>query len=251
MMRAPRALFAMLALLCAVPARAEKLRIAVFQLEPFMMETESGPGGVTVEYWRRFIAPRMGVEIEVLGPFPISRAVMMLENGEVDVVPQLTKIPDREARFLYPQSHLTLIKSCVIVRRDSSLVQVTSPSQFFGLRIGFMRDTYIPEFFVDARITIELIANQDYREVNLRKLLAGRIDAMLDINYESMIYYLAQNEMLGEVRVLQIPVEPVKVYSIFRKDERGRRLLAAFEKANREGLALGEFDRLAHEAVPR
>src|SRR5574344_576316 len=78
-------------------AGAEVVRMAVFQLEPFMMHVpeKSEPGGVVIDYWRDYVAPRLGVTLVVTGPYPIARAQKMLEAGEVDVVSQLTKIPER------------------------------------------------------------------------------------------------------------------------------------------------------------
>lgn len=87
-----------------LPLMAEAVRMAVFMLEPFMMELplpqSVGPQhslltGVTVEYWRQYLAPKMGIDLEVVGPYPIVRAIKLLETGEVDIVSQLTKIPER------------------------------------------------------------------------------------------------------------------------------------------------------------
>lgn len=94
-------LWGLLFLLLCHPVSAETIRMAIFSLEPFltMKGERQEPAGITVDYWRDYIAPRMGVRLEVLGPFPSKRAEAMLENGEVDVVSQLTKIPYREKNF--------------------------------------------------------------------------------------------------------------------------------------------------------
>jgi len=76
---------------------AKTVRMAVFMLDPFMMQenaTSKKVVGVTIDYWKEFIAPQMGVDFEVAGIYPILRALQMLRDGEADVVSQLTKIPD-------------------------------------------------------------------------------------------------------------------------------------------------------------
>lgn len=235
--------------LCALAA-AETLRMAVFQLEPFMMETAPGKlGGVTIEYWRRYIAPKLGVDLEVVGPFPIPRVVKMLENGEVDTIANMTKIPEREAIFIYPQTHLATISTCVMVRADDPLSSARSPSDFYGRKIGFTEDSYLPPFMIDDRIALELVSSADYRRMNLNKLFAGRIDGVLDLNYVSFRYYLRKNGLESKVKTLLLPVEKVKVYSLFRKTKEGRALSEAFDRANREGLAAGVFESIAREFI--
>jgi ABC-type amino acid transport substrate-binding protein len=241
-------LFILVLVSCSSLSAQKTLKMAVYQLEPFMMEVAPKKlGGVTVEYWRRYIAPKLGVNLEVVGPYPIPRVVKMLENGEVDTVSQLTKIPEREALFIYPQTHLTYVTTCMMVLPENQLNEIRSPADFYGKKIGFTEDTFLPPFMIDGRITIELISSADYRRVNLNKLFAGRIDGILDLNYESFHYYLIQNGLFPKVKALLLPVEPVKVYSLFRRTPEGRVLSEAFDRVNREGLASGVFSEITKE----
>ncbi|QTA82202.1 putative ABC transporter, solute-binding protein family 3 [Desulfonema limicola] len=120
---------------------AKTIKMAVFKLEPFMMEDPKSKEvvGVTIDYWKEFIAPEMGVNVEVVGIYPILRATEMLKNGEVDVVSQLTKIPEREVDFLYPDTALTTIISCLVVLKDSPLQEVNKSEDLFGKTIGFIK----------------------------------------------------------------------------------------------------------------
>jgi ABC-type amino acid transport substrate-binding protein len=239
----------LLFLLCSF-AGAQKVRMAIYQLEPFMMQVApKEAGGATVEYWKRYLAPRMGIELEVLGPFPIPRVMKMLENGEADVVPQLSWTAERAAIFTYPQTYTTKVVTCVMVLPDNPLSAIKAPSDFYGKKIGFTEDTFIPPFMIDDRIAIELISNFDYRRTNLNKLFAGRIDGVLDLNYVSFRYFLQQNGLESKVKALLLPMESVKIYSLFRKTKEGQALSEAFDRANREGLAAGVFDSISKEFV--
>lgn len=226
-----------------VGAGAEEVRMAVFQLEPFMMAIPgvSEPGGVVIDYWRDYVAPRLGVTLVVWGPYPIARAQKMLLSGEVDVVSQLTKIPERESLFLYPKTPLAFITSCLIVRKDDPIREITDVSSLYGKKIGFIENAYIPPQLIDPRIEIERISLTDYREINLKKLEARRVDAVLDINLESMAYYLQSSKFRESVRIVSLPFEKAAVYSIFPKTERGRKLCEEFEKVNAEGYKSGVY----------
>jgi ABC-type amino acid transport substrate-binding protein len=224
-------------------AGAEVVRMAVFQLEPFMMEMPgtTEPGGVTIDYWRNYVAPKLGITLVVWGPYPIARAQKMLEAGEVDVVSQLTKTHEREALFLYPDTPLAVITSCLVVLKDDPLKEYSGALDIYGKKIGFIENAYIPPPFVDPRVDLELIPFADHREINLRKLVAGRIDALLDINLESMEYYLRSSKYRDIVRILPLPFEKTAVYSVFSNTNRGRMLRDEFEKVNAEGYKSGVY----------
>lgn len=231
---------ALSALLLAAPCLAEGsgagprevVRIGVFDLAPFMMAAEGGSvSGVAADFWREIIAPAMGVDVEISGPYPIPRLEIMLEAGEIDVIPYITKIPAREERFLYPSMELMRISACIVVRRDSPLARVEKPSDLFDMRLGFIASAYIPPFVQHERIKLELVTTTDFRKNNYAKLMAGRVDALLDINYVSLLYDMRQRGYLETIRAMPIPADQVPIYCLFARSARGRQLMARFESA--------------------
>lgn len=231
------------------PVCAKKIRMAVFKLEPFMMQGENSKDitGITVQYWREFIAPEMGVELEVVGLLPILRASYMLQSGEVDVISQLTKIPEREEKFLYPDTPLTSIQSCIIVLPDSPLYKVDSQKDLYGMTIGFIQAAYIPDMMIHEKIRLDLITTTDFRGMNYKKLVKRRMDALLDINLVSEEYWLKKNGYMNKVRIIPLPVEPVYVYSIFRKTPEGQALSDAYDKANTKGIQQNMFGKISEK----
>lgn len=226
---------------------AKTVKMAVFMLDPFMMEdAKSGKiVGVTVDYWKEFIAREMGVDFEVAGIYSILRATKMLKDGEVDVVSQLTKIPEREAEFLYPETPLTTILSCLAVLKDSPLKEVSKSEDLYGMTIGFLKAAYIPEMLKHEKINLELLSSTDFREMNYNKLIKKRMDAMLDINYVSMKYWLEKKGYFDNVRIIMLPVKPQEVYSIFRNTKEGAALRDAFDKANKKGISEKVFEKMS------
>ena len=146
-------------------AQARSLRLAVFQLEPFMLkdETTGAVGGAVVDYWVKYLGPRMGYTIEVVDLFPITRLEKMLESGLIDVAPLFTKVPSRQSRFVYPATSFAEVVSCLVVLPDSLIKNVVKQSDLYGKRIGFIEGAFLPPFMQNPNITIELVANEDYR----------------------------------------------------------------------------------------
>lgn len=233
----------------SVPAHgfAKTVNMAVFMLDPFMMPDAQSKEvvGVTIDYWKEFIAPEMGVDFQVAGIFPIMRATQMLRDGKVDVVSQLTKIPEREADFLFPETPLTSIISCLVVRKDSPLQEVSNSEALYGMTIGFIKEAYIPDMLKHQQIHLDLVTTTDFRQMNTLKLINKRVDAMLDINYVSMKYWLEKNAYLDQVRFIMLPVKPAEVYSIFRRTEEGAALRDAFDRANRKGISEKVFEKIS------
>jgi hypothetical protein len=114
---------------------------------------------------------------------------------------------------------------------EDPLKDIKKPDDLFGKKIAFLEAGAIPPFLKNDKIVFELTPAEDYRMVNLNKMFGKRVDAVLDINYASMLYYLKQRKLTDKVRVIKLPVEPLKVYSIFQKSEKGERLMKMYEKA--------------------
>ncbi len=243
-MRRFRAVLFMALLACASAFGQDKvLRLAVFLLEPYMMRDSSGAAaGAVVDYWKEYLGPRMGYSIEVLGLYPVKRLEKMLESGEIDVAPLFTKIPSREALFLYPRTHFAEVTSCLAVLPDHPITEVRGQETMYGLKLGFLEAAFVPPLLKHPRITLELVANEDYRQIHLNKLFAGRLDGLLDINQISLMYYLKERNYQDSVRIVPLPVPKEKIYSIFRNTPEGQRLRTEYERVNEEGLRAGVFE---------
>ncbi|MBN1647251.1 MAG: transporter substrate-binding domain-containing protein [Spirochaetales bacterium] len=246
-----RKIILVLCFLGCMSVYAQTIKMGLFLLEPFMVEKNAHgqPGGITVDYWREYVAPGMGMKLEVVGIFPVLRLMKMLENGEIDVIPLMTKIPYREERFLFPESQLTEIISCLILRPDSKINNITRPEDLFGLKVAFLEAAYVPPIMDHPEIIIETVSADDYRDINLRKLFTGRVDAQLDINYLSLMYYLEQHGLIDKVKIVFLPTHNESVYSIFQMSERGKMLRDKFEQINSEALRNNVFETLARKQL--
>lgn len=152
---------------------AKTVRMAVFILAPYMMQENAASEknvGITIDYWKEFIAPEMGVDFEIACFYPIFRTLKMLKDGEVDVVSQFTKTPERETEFLYPETPLTSVIPCLVVLKDSPLKEVNKSEELFGMTLGFIKESHIPEMVKHEKIKLDLLTGANFRELNYNKL---------------------------------------------------------------------------------
>jgi hypothetical protein len=189
----------------------------------------------------------MGVDIEVLGPFPLTRATKMLEDGEIDVITNTTKVPAREALFIYPETEMSVISSCLVVLNDSPLKKVAKSDDLFNMKIGFIEGGFVPPLLKNDKITIEFVTSNDFRQTLLDKLEGKRNDAFLDINYMSLLYDLKLKGFDKKVRTILLPVDPIKVYSIFQKSDKGQKLAKKFDEINKNYYKTDTYVNLAKE----
>ncbi len=231
------------------PSPRETVKIGIFDLGPFMMTTDSGAaGGASVDFWKTRIAPLMGVDVEISGPYPIPRLEKMLKEGTIDVIPYITKIPARDALFLYPSRTIDTITPCIIVRRDSAITSIERQEDLFGLKVGFITSAYIPPFLKHERITLELVTATDYRQINHQKLVNGRVDALLDINYKSYLFEMNRRGYAKDIRVIPLLQGQTSVYSIFQRTKRGMELRDRYETAL-ASIEAGDFDAIVDRFI--
>lgn len=231
------------------PSPRETVKIGIFDLGPFMMTTDSGAaGGAAIDFWKTRIAPLMGVDVEISGPYPIPRLEKMLKEGTIDVIPYVTKIPARDALFLYPSRPIDTITPCIIVRRDSAITSIESQEDLFGLKVGFITSAYIPPFLKHERIKLELVTGTDYRHINHQKLINGRVDALLDINYKSFLYEMNRRGYAKDIRVIPLKQGQTDIFSIFRRTGRGAELRDRYESAM-AAIPAGDFDKMVDRYI--
>lgn len=97
---------------------AEEIRIGFFKWPP-LIDHEKGqekPMGSVVDYYENELAEKMGVTFKWLGPFPVPRVIKMLQRNQIDMIPCLTKNPEREKTLLYPDKSFYIMKPVICLR---------------------------------------------------------------------------------------------------------------------------------------
>lgn len=235
-----RLLIAMCLLLCCRPGLAgePRLRLATLEYPPYIINSGQGPSGLTVEIVRSVFA-RMNQPLEIEF-FPISRGQSMLKDGLVDGFFSIKKNPEREINFLFPQQPLMRQDYVFFVRNNS-------PWHFRGhlpdlaqARIGVVNNTSYGQRFDQAAKdgVFSKLDRTSSHEMNFRKLLAGRIDAVICSRLVGA-YYLAALGQTSQVSISGPVVETAVSYIAFSRkknhQELSRRFDLTIEAMERDG----------------
>ncbi len=165
-----------LALASPWQCRAESIVVAYSDSAPWRMTLVNGRKvGIDVEFFEE-LASRLGCSV-VYERLPFERGLSYMAKGRVDVMVGLLRRPDRE-RYMYfvdpPYKDKTT--KAFYVRQGHSHT-ISSQADLAGKKIGVINGAcYHPDFDTDTRIIKEGVLSF---EQNIRKLLRGRLDAVI------------------------------------------------------------------------
>ena len=158
------------------------LSFMAYEGSPYYSRNAEGEwGGMNVEL-ARALANRAGLSLKPL-KYPWNRSLMSLENGQLDMMVELSRTPERErfTHFLGVSFHEQLV---LIVRSDQAEELRKSLLQLDDLaRPGYLRGIrgkvfYSEEFNARLRTDLGFAAHFDavsYTKVNLDRLKIGRL----------------------------------------------------------------------------
>lgn len=165
-------IFALILILCS-SLRAETIELAVGEWSPIVSEKAPGYGVLPQRLEKTFRA--IGVE-PVYRFFPWSRALKQVEGGQYLLSIGWIKNVDRAKRVLFSRRPVMKTETALFHLRNRE-ISFSSFKDLVGLKIGITRDYAQGAEFAKAIEELGLrveIASSD--ELNMRKLLSGRID---------------------------------------------------------------------------
>lgn len=144
--------------------------------QPMSWEHRGRMQGVCVEVARRaFAAAGLTLRVDAVGPW--SRCQALVERGQVDVMVCAFDTPARRAYAQVLEPALASNESALFVRRDSPL-RFDDWADLAGLRVGVGHGVSLGAE-VDRQLALHArVDNALTEELNLRKLLLGRLDAV-------------------------------------------------------------------------
>lgn len=192
-------LFSLLLVGAKAPRAQEPQVIRVaFSIKPpwRTLEKNGLPGGTSVDLLE-LIAQEMGLTLEYkLTPF--ARGLLMLEAGQADIMIGILRSPEREKYlyFLEPPIN-THSDKAFYVRRDSR-IDIQKYEDLYGKRIATgIKKKYFPRFDRDKELLKE--AGPKNFASNLRKLLHGRVDVVIDTELVGD-YQIVRSGLGGKIR---------------------------------------------------
>ena len=231
-MRYRSLILAFILCLSGMSAAAERapLRLATLEYPPYITETERGAQGLVVDVVKAAFA-RIGQPI-LIEFFPVARGQYRLLNGQADAFFTIKKTAEREQTMLFTQKALMSQDYVFFVRKGSPLRFNGSLESMADASIGLVIATSYGSRF-DAAVqagTFKKLKSAASHETNFRKLLAGRVDAVICSRLVGL-YYLDRLAELKNVEIGGPVVETTFSYLAFSRQKDFSALAGKFDEA--------------------
>lgn len=218
----------------AYSSDAQTLRVGFFTIEPHtIVESPGNYGGAAVEYFLQ-LTKAMGIDDVRFQELPLARLVEELEKDMLDAILFLAKNPERERLFRYPDVPYYMGQSGVAVAASSSLQSISAIDDLLPLRIGMLARGYLSPFMQDERLKFDPVSGNTPILQNLKKLVAGRVDAVYVPDLAVIQFEAYRNGYDDtQVRFLPLPEPATANYTVF--SQRSAALyLSQYEEALQE-----------------
>ncbi|HEY1092222.1 MAG TPA: transporter substrate-binding domain-containing protein [Burkholderiaceae bacterium] len=136
-------------------------------------------------------AIKLPYELRYVGPFP--RVLLRAEEGDVDIITELKRTPERMAYLAYAETPIFTNPSAVYVRAEREMA-VRTREDLRGLVGGVTRGTRFGDGldeYIEASLQVQVASGI---KENFAKLEARRIDYFLSPYYPAQLHLLAAGE---------------------------------------------------------
>jgi polar amino acid transport system substrate-binding protein len=216
------------ALALPAPALGAQLVLAFDELPPWKTHAKGKYGGAYTEIVRE-LAKRVGLELKIVD-CPLKRCMLMLENGEADIIIGLKDTAERR-RFLHFLSTPYRASSSdkVFYVPAGGGMPITQYNDLRSLRIGVKHGAgYFDRLDRDASLRKD--AAKDMR-VNFQKLMLGRLDTLV-IPEDQGEALVAELDLVGKVAKASYRVtDPSPRYVALARNSAHAASIDKFERA--------------------
>lgn len=211
-------------------AEGQPLRLATLEYPPYITQVDQQAQGFVVDIVKTAFA-RIGQPIQIEF-FPIARGQLRLLNGQADAFFSIKKTAEREQTMLFAQTPLMNQNYVFFVRKGSPWHFDGRFESLVGASIGMVSATsYGSRFDAAAQAgefpRLEPVTNH---ETNFRKLIAGRVDAVICSRLVGL-YYLGLLDGLDAVEVSGPVVETTQSHLAFTRQKDYTALARQFDEA--------------------
>lgn len=233
----------LLALTPRLYAESDTLSLLVVDSEPHSFKDASGHWrGLTVDQ-ARALADAAGLRL-VCMEVPWNRALKYLQTGQLDLIGQLSKSPERET-FVHFLGESFVEQVVLVVRPDFShpplqtLDDLTAPGMLWGIRnsVFYSRD-FNTRLRQDPQFARHF-ESASKAHINLRKVRSNRLTGLFayQLNYD---YSIKTGTLFDGLIALQVPFFPPQpaYFGITRRmpPEKMARVQKAFDKLQAQGV---------------
>lgn len=229
-------------------AAAAALKMGGFVVAPIITGQANAPlQGALRDYLEQEVVAR-GVALEWTAPTSLARAMESLKTGAIDV---LLLTSDDYSHLpgvaMFPWSYLRT-QPHLAVRKDAPLREVQSLRQLDGMEIGWVGGTNVPSTLGGVPIKWQFLTVPDWQAMNLRKLQAGRIQAVFFENEYSPRHFAASEHV--DIQLLKLPM-PERHFRMAYSRKADPAAIARFGKAAASAFAGEQFKAYLEQYIKR
>lgn len=197
-------------------AQQNNILIATLEYPPFIYSDGGQVKGPIVDKVKNIFG-KLGINVTIQ-ILPIARGLLSVKNGEFDAYFSLKKTQEREQELLFTRTPLIQQPFVFFVKKNSKILWNGNINDIRKYKIGVVSKTSYGMIFDDyvKRGLIDNIDEAKSFELNIKKLIAGRIDLVIN-SYDVGNYLIKKFNSENEVVALYPPVEIINSYLAFTK----------------------------------
>ncbi|WP_319521735.1 transporter substrate-binding domain-containing protein [uncultured Desulfosarcina sp.] len=208
--------------------------VSYFSIPPHIfLDKDKKVTGAIYDLIEDSIAPEIGVKFQwETEPTSPARQFHNLKDKNNRVLCLAVYVPARRDFMIYSKEPYYYAQSIIAVHKSNPLKVVNEASDISNMVFGYSQKAYITPFMRDPSIQFDLISSPDFLEINLKKVMAHRIDGIYSPGKASSIFFLKKFGVIDDFRLIDLPEKPTPLYFGFSK---GNKMLAdefdqAFER---------------------
>ena len=208
--------------------------VSYFSIPPHIfLDKDKKVTGAIYDLMEGYIAPEIGVKFQwETEPTSPARQIYNLREKNNRIMCLAVYVPARRDFMIYSKASYYCSQSIIAVYKSNPLKVVNGASDISHMVFGYSQKAYITPFMRDPSILFDLISSPDFLEINLKKVMAHRIDGIYSPGKASSIFFLQKFGVIDDFRLIDLPEKPTPLYFGFSK---GNKMLAdefdqAFEK---------------------
>ncbi len=179
--------------------------VAVENIIPFSYEENGQIQGIDYEFILE-ISKRVGFNPKIM-LVPFKRGLHLLENGTADGSFQIYYKKERESFLIYSDIPMHYSNVSIYVRNDDNFI-FNKIEDLYGKKVGIQSGFFISPEFQKAVDEQKIVVDEAKEcEMNLKKLVVGRIDCFISSSQIAMFYInnLGFQEKIKSLPTLVVP----------------------------------------------
>lgn len=196
--------------------------ISYFQIPPHIfLDKDKRVTGAIYDLMEDYIAPEIGVKLKwEREPTSPARQFYNLREKKNRIACLVVYVPERRDYMIYSKEPYYYAQSIIAVYRSNPLKVVNEAGDIRHMVFGYSQEAYITPFMRDPSIQFDLVGSPDFLEINLKKVIAHRIDGIYSPGKASSIFFLQKYGVIDEFRLIDLPEKPTALYFGFSKDNK-------------------------------